>query len=76
MASIPKLWPYLESLEVGQATGLTIDIVSEFILNAQNLAHLIARVHHAGGIGSHSQDFAGWLREEATAYHSALHDIN
>ena len=30
-SQVPKLWPCLESLEVGQATGLTMDIVSEFI---------------------------------------------
>ena len=28
---VPKLWPYLESLEVVQDTGLTMDIVSEFV---------------------------------------------
>jgi len=30
-SQVPKLWPCLESLEVGQATGLTMDIVSEFV---------------------------------------------
>jgi len=29
-SKIPKLWPHLQSLRVGQATGLTMDTVSNF----------------------------------------------
>ena len=28
---MPKLWPHLQSLRIGQATGLSMDVVSSFV---------------------------------------------
>ena len=39
-SQVPKLWPHLQSLRIGRATGLTMDIVLKIVSEMPAIMHI------------------------------------
>lgn len=39
-SQVPRLWPHLNFLSVGKATGLTMDIVSKFVPQLSDICYI------------------------------------